>query len=68
MGHQELSTAPDLLEAQLFGLEETLRILREELTAVTPGERVHVARSIKETRLRIARVRVGLMIHGRGWS
>ena len=65
MGHEEISTAPDLLEAQLFGLQETLRILREEITAVTPGERVHVARSIKDTRLRIARIRVGLMFHGR---
>lgn len=65
MGHEELSTAPDLLEAQLFGLEETLSILREELTAVTPGERVHVARHIKDTRLRIAKIRVGLMLHGR---
>lgn len=53
--------SPDLLEAELFGLEETLNILRDELTSVAPGERVHVVRHMRETRVRIAQIRVRLL-------
>ena len=58
------SDSPDLLEAELFGLEETLNILRDELTSVAPGERAHVARHMRETRVRIAQIRLRLL-HGR---
>lgn len=56
------SDSPDLLEAELFGLEETLNILREEFTTVAPGERAHVARHMRETRVRIARIRMRLIL------
>ena len=56
--------SPDLLEAELFGLEETLNILREEFTTVAPGERAHVARHMRDTRVRIAQIRLRLL-HGR---
>ncbi|GGR62503.1 hypothetical protein GCM10010197_32210 [Nocardioides luteus] len=55
------SETPDLLEAELFGLEETLNILRDELTSVAPGERVHVVRHMRETRVRIAQIRMRLL-------
>lgn len=55
------SETPDLLEAELFGLEETLNILRDELTSVAPGERVHVVRHMRETRVRIAQIKVRLL-------
>ncbi|MEU6138530.1 hypothetical protein [Nocardioides sp. NPDC047086] len=58
------SDSPDLLEAELFGLEETLNILRDEFTSVSPGERAHVARHMRETRVRIAQIRLRLL-HGR---
>ncbi|OIJ26336.1 hypothetical protein [Nocardioides luteus] len=58
------SVSPDLLEAELFGLEETLNILRDEFTSVAPGERAHVARHMRETRVRIAQIRIRLL-HGR---
>lgn len=54
---------PALLEAELFGLEETLNILRDEFTSVAPSERVHVARHMRDTRVRIARIRMQL-VHG----
>lgn len=54
---------PALLEAELFGLEETLNILRDEFTSVAPNERVHVARHMRDTRVRIARIRMQL-VHG----
>ncbi|NYI78006.1 hypothetical protein [Nocardioides panzhihuensis] len=56
-------TDPALLEAELFGLEETLNILRDEFTSVAPNERVHVARHMRDTRVRIARIRMQL-VHG----
>jgi hypothetical protein len=55
--------SPDLLEAELFGLEETLNILRDEFTSVAPGERAHVARHMRDTRVRIAQIRMRLL-HG----
>lgn len=55
--------SPDLLEAELFGLEETLNILRDEFTSVAPGERAHVARHMRDTRVRIAQIRLRLL-HG----
>ena len=55
--------SPDLLEAELFGLEETLNILRDEFTSVAPGERTHVARHMRDTRVRIAQIRLRLL-HG----
>jgi hypothetical protein len=54
---------PALLEAELFGLEETLNILRDEFTSVAPSERVHIARNMRDTRVRIARIRMQL-VHG----
>jgi len=58
------SDSADLLEAELFGLEETLNILRDEFTSVAPGERAHVARHMRDTRVRIAQIRLRLL-HGR---
>ncbi|MFE6649394.1 hypothetical protein ACFVJS_22705 [Nocardioides sp. NPDC057772] len=55
------SDSPDLLEAELFGLEETLNILRDEFTSVAPGERAHVARHMRDTRVRIAQIRMRLL-------
>ncbi|NGN93399.1 hypothetical protein G5C66_11690 [Nocardioides sp. KC13] len=55
------SDSPDLLEAELFGLEETLNILREEFASVAPGERAHVARHMRDTRVRIAQIRMRLL-------
>lgn len=55
--------SPDLLEAELFGLEETLNILRDEFTSVAPGERTYVARHMRDTRVRIAQIRLRLL-HG----
>ncbi|MEI7056767.1 hypothetical protein WBG06_13190 [Nocardioides sp. CCNWLW239] len=54
---------PALLEAELFGLEETLNILRDEFSSVAPSERVHVVRHMRDTRVRIARIRMQLL-HG----
>ncbi|MFJ9391105.1 hypothetical protein ACIRON_19940 [Nocardioides sp. NPDC101246] len=55
--------SPDLLEAELFGLEETLNILRDEFTSVAPGERAHVARQMRDLRVRITQIRMRLL-HG----
>lgn len=55
------SDSPELLEAELFGLEETLNILRDEFTSVAPGERAHVARHMRDTRFRIAQIRLRLL-------
>jgi hypothetical protein len=57
------SESPELLEAELYGLEETLNILRDEFTSVSPGERTHVARHMRDTRIRIAQIRLRLL-HG----
>ena len=61
---EDYPDSPDLLEAELFGLEETLNILRDEFTSVAPGERAHVARHMRDTRVRIAQIRLRLL-HGR---